>query len=157
MNYKLLLIDKTFPSSFTLSMHTMFVDNTTGKTYRFFNRFNLHVYYPWSPLHIRGLMCPQLICQLRYDINSPPPPEQIGSHIADDKVKCIFMNENFCILIRIPLKYVSRGPIDNKPALGKITACAEYATSHYMNKSLTISRTHIRGTRGRWVRVTGFI
>ena len=27
------------------------------------------------------------------------------------------MNEKFCISIRISLKYVPRGPIDNKPAL----------------------------------------
>ena len=29
----------------------------------------------------------------------------------------IFMNENFCILIRMSLEFVSKGPIDKKPAL----------------------------------------
>ena len=32
------------------------------------------------------------------------------------------MNENFCILIRISLKFVAKGPIDNKPALVQVMA-----------------------------------
>ena len=32
------------------------------------------------------------------------------------------MNENFCILIRISLEFVSKGPIDNKPALVQVMA-----------------------------------
>ena len=41
---------------------------------------------------------------------------------ADDIFKCIFMNEKFCILIQIPLKFVPKGPINNKPALVQIMA-----------------------------------
>ena len=40
-----------------------------------------------------------------------------GNHFADKTFRCIFMNENFCILIKISLKFVPYGPIDNKPAL----------------------------------------
>ena len=36
---------------------------------------------------------------------------------ADDIVRCIFMNEKFCILIIISLKFVPKGPIDNNPTL----------------------------------------
>ena len=32
------------------------------------------------------------------------------------------MNENFCILIRISLKFIHKGPIDNKPALVQVMA-----------------------------------
>ena len=39
------------------------------------------------------------------------------SHFADDIFRWIFVNEKFCILIEIPLKFVPKGPIDNKPAL----------------------------------------
>ena len=42
--------------------------------------------------------------------------------IADDILKCIFLNENFCISIQIPLKNVSNGPIYNMPALVQIMA-----------------------------------
>ena len=36
---------------------------------------------------------------------------------ADDIFRNIFMSEKFCILIRILLKFVPEGPIDNNPAL----------------------------------------
>ena len=42
---------------------------------------------------------------------------QIGRHFTDDTFKYIFMNEKFCILIKISLKCVPNGSIDNNPAL----------------------------------------
>ena len=45
------------------------------------------------------------------------PPGQNYRHFADDIFRCIFVNENFCILIEISLKCVTDGPIDNNPAL----------------------------------------
>ena len=51
-------------------------------------------------------------------INNSSPPGQNGHHFADDIFRCIFVNEKFCILIRISLKFVSKGLIDNNPALG---------------------------------------
>ena len=45
------------------------------------------------------------------------PPGQNGRLFPDDIFKCIFMNEKFCILIRISLKIVPKGPINNIPAL----------------------------------------
>ena len=45
------------------------------------------------------------------------PPGQNGRHFTDDISRCIFVNEKFCILIEISLKFVSKGPIDNNPAL----------------------------------------
>ena len=36
---------------------------------------------------------------------------------ADDIFRCIFVNEKFCILIKILPKFVPKGPIDNNPAL----------------------------------------
>ena len=50
------------------------------------------------------------------------PPGQNGHHFADDIFKCIFVNEKFCILIEISLKFVPKGLIDNNPALVQITA-----------------------------------
>ena len=50
------------------------------------------------------------------------PPGQNGRYSADDIFRCIFVNENFCILIKISLKYVPKGPIDNNPASVKIMA-----------------------------------
>ena len=49
-------------------------------------------------------------------VNSSPPGQN-GRHFADDVFGCIFVNEEFCILIKISLKFVPKGPINNKPAL----------------------------------------
>ena len=45
------------------------------------------------------------------------PPGQNGRHFAEDNFKCIIVNENVCILIKISLKLIPKGPIDNNPAL----------------------------------------
>ena len=50
------------------------------------------------------------------------PHGQNGHHFADDIFKCISMNEVFCILIRISLKFVPKGVIGNKPALVLVMA-----------------------------------
>ena len=42
---------------------------------------------------------------------------QNGRHFADDVFKCNFFNENVWIPIKISLKFVSKGPINNIPAL----------------------------------------
>ena len=54
-------------------------------------------------------------------INSSPAGQN-GRHFADDIFRCIFLNENICILIKISLKFVPKGPIDNNPALVEIMA-----------------------------------
>ena len=47
-------------------------------------------------------------------------PRQHGRHFADDIFKRIFLNENVRILIKISLKFVPKGPINNNPALVQI-------------------------------------
>ena len=42
--------------------------------------------------------------------------------LSDDSFRCIFLNENDRIPIRISLKYVSKSPIDSKPALVHVMA-----------------------------------
>ena len=42
--------------------------------------------------------------------------------LADDISKCIFFNENDRIPIQVSLKFVHKGPTDNKPALVKVMA-----------------------------------
>ena len=42
---------------------------------------------------------------------------QNGRHFADSIFKCIFLNENMKILIKMSLKFISMGPINNIPAL----------------------------------------
>ena len=44
-------------------------------------------------------------------------PGQNGRHFADDLFRCILVNEMFCILIKVSLKFVSKGLISDNPAL----------------------------------------
>ena len=44
-------------------------------------------------------------------------PRQDGRHFPDDIFKCIFFNENVEISIKISLKFVPKGSINNIPAL----------------------------------------
>ena len=49
-------------------------------------------------------------------------PRQDGRQFPDHFIKCIFLNENVWISIRISLKFVPRGPINNIPSLVQIMA-----------------------------------
>ena len=49
-------------------------------------------------------------------VNSSPPVQN-GRHFADDIFICISVKEKYCVLIKISLQFVPKGPIDNKPAL----------------------------------------
>ena len=49
-------------------------------------------------------------------------PRQNDYHFADDIFRCIFMNERICILIKISLKFVLKGPINSIPALVQVMA-----------------------------------
>ena len=42
--------------------------------------------------------------------------------LADDIFKCIILNENVRISIKISFKFVPKGPIDNKSALVQVMA-----------------------------------
>ena len=50
------------------------------------------------------------------------PLDKMAAIVADDNFKCMFVNENNKIPIRISLKFVPRSPIDSKPALVRVMA-----------------------------------
>ena len=41
-----------------------------------------------------------------------------GRHFADDVFMCLLVNDNFCISIKISLKFVPEGLIESDPAFG---------------------------------------
>ena len=51
-------------------------------------------------------------CHLTLLLFISSPPGQNGPHFADDNFKCIIVNENVCISIKISLMFVPKGPID---------------------------------------------
>ena len=60
-------------------------------------------------------------------------PRHNGRHFEDDIFKCIFLNEK-TIPIKMSLKCVPMGAINNIPALVQITNQANQATSHHLNQ-----------------------
>ena len=78
-------------------------------------------------------------------------PWQNGRHFADDILKCIFLNENVWIPIKISLKFVPKGPINNIPALVEIMAWRRPGDKP-LSEPVTVGLpTHICVTRPQWV------
>ena len=79
-------------------------------------------------------------------------PRQHGCHFADDTFKRIFLNENVIISIKISLKLVPKGPINNIPALVQIMAWRRPGDKP-LSEAMTVSLlTHINVTRPQWVK-----
>ena len=78
-------------------------------------------------------------------------PIQNGRHFADDTFKCIFLNENAWISIKISLKFVSIGPIKNIPALVQIMAWRRPGDKPLSEAMMANLPTHICVSRPEWV------
>ena len=70
---------------------------------------------------------------------------------ADDVFKCIFLNENVWIPIKISLKFVPKGTINNIPALVQIMAWRRSGDKPLSEPMLVSFPTHICVTRPQWV------
>ena len=81
-------------------------------------------------------------------------PRQNGCHFHDDIFKCIFMNENVWISIKISLKFVPKGPHYNIPLLVQIMAWCRPGDKPLSEAVMANLPTHICVTRPQWV--TGF-
>ena len=78
-------------------------------------------------------------------------PRQNGRRFADDTFKRIFLNENVRISIKVSLKFVPNGPINNIPALVQIMACRRPGDKPLSELMMASLRTHICVTRLQWV------
>ena len=92
---------------------------------------NKHYMYIWNTF-THHFICPDLVkgesvslgeiykyvieFSVQWELNSYPL-DKMAAIWADDKLKCIFLNEKFCILFRISLKSAPKGLIDNRRAL----------------------------------------
>ena len=59
-------------------------------------------------------------CKTGWVMLNSSHPGQNGHHFTDNIFRCIFVNEKFCISIKISLKFVPKGPIDNNAALAPV-------------------------------------
>ena len=84
-------------------------------------------------------------------------PRQNGRLFADDTFKRIFLNENIRISIKIPLKFVPQGLINNIPSLVLIMAWRRLGDKPLSEPMMVRSLTHICVTRPQWVNDKTFI
>ena len=52
-----------------------------------------------------------------FELIPTPTPGENGHHFAEYIFRCFFVNQKFCILIWISLKFVPKDPIANNPTL----------------------------------------
>ena len=102
-----------FLSAIKLSSHQwlIFGQLITRMKYSIFS--SLKTIVQWSPL---SALCGQ------HRINSYLAGKKMAAILADDTLKCIFLNKNDRIPFRISLKFVPMSPVDNKPALVQVMA-----------------------------------
>ena len=78
-------------------------------------------------------------------------PRQNGRCFADNTFKCTFLQENVRISIKISLKFVPQGPINNNPALVQITALRRSGDKPLSEPMMVSLLTHICVIRPQWV------
>ena len=79
-------------------------------------------------------------------------PSQNGRHFADDIFNSIFLNENVWTPIKISLKFVPKGLINNIPALVQIMAWRRPGDKPLSEPVAVNLPTHICVTRPQWVK-----
>ena len=78
---------------------------------------------------------------------------QIGHHFPEDIFKCIFLNENVWIMIKISLNVVPKGPINNISALVQIIAWRRPGDKPWSEPMMVSLLTHICVIRPEWVNI----
>ena len=110
---------------------------------------NLQCHQWWQIGHqdISWFQCAASMC-----CNNSLWPRENGRHFADDIFKCIFLNENVWIPIKISLKFVPKGPINNIPALVRIMAWRRPGDKPLSEPMMVSLLTHICVTQPQWVK-----
>ena len=83
-------------------------------------------------------------------------PRRNGRQFPDDNFKCIFLNQNIQISIKVSLKFVLMGPINNFPALVQMMAWRLVGAKPLSEPMMVILLTYICGTRPQWFKHTTF-
>ena len=105
--------------------------------------------YPFSNFNVAEVW--QWINNFIPNFNSLRPRQNV-CHFADDLFKCIFLNENVRIAIKISLKFVPKGPINNISALLQIMAWRRPGDKPLSEAMVFRLLTHICITWPQWVK-----
>ena len=79
-------------------------------------------------------------------------PRQNGRHFTDDIFKCIFLNENVWIPIKISLKFVPKGPINNISSLVQKMVWRRPGAKPLSEPKMVSLLRHIWVTQPQWVK-----
>ena len=79
--------------------------------------------------------------------------ESNGRHFTDDNFKCIFLNGNAWIPIKISLKFVPKSPINNISVLVQIMAWCRPGDKPLSELIMVSLPTHIYVTRPQWINI----
>ena len=101
-----------------------------------------HSYRLWT--------CRTWITELKIYCLNTLRPRQNGRHFPDDIFKCIFLNENGRISIKMSLKIVPKGPINYIPALVQIMAWRRPGDKPLSEPMLVSLLMHVCVTRPQW-------
>ena len=111
------------------------------------------------PCYKRAKLMASLIVFCRYiavyqdrDTVNTLRPRQNGCHFPDDIFKWIFLNENVWISIKISLKFVPTGPINNIPTLVQIMAWRRPGDKPLSEPMMVDLLTRICVARPQWVK-----
>ena len=101
------------------------------------------------------LICLLLQFQTEYQYFNWLRPRQNGRHFTDDFFKCIFLNENIQFLIKISLKFVPKGLINNILALVQIMVWHRPGDKPLSEPMIFSLPTHKCFARPQWVNPSG--
>ena len=100
------------------------------------------------------ICCPSSFADYHSDLSiNTLRPRQNGRHFADDIFKCIFLNENAGISLKISLKFVPKIWINNIQALVQIMAWRRPGDKPLSEPMMDNLLTHIWVTRPQWVKL----
>ena len=91
------------------------------------------------------------LISIQLDMINTLRPRQNGRHFPDDIFKCISLNENVWISIKMSLNFVPMGPINNIPTLVQIMAWRRPGDKPLSEPTIVCLPTHICAIRPRWV------
>ena len=132
-----------------LSTSTSWYTSVLNMSWFVDNFYVLHFYY-WGYIDRLGLDQVFVSCwETPREIHTLRP-RQNGRHFADDIFKCVFLNENVWIPIKISLKFVPKGQINKMPALVQIMAWRRPGDKPLSEPMMIRLPTHICVTRPQW-------
>ena len=99
-------------------------------------------YVEWDPEWYHSIPCIDTLRRRKH-----------GYHFTYNTFKLIFLNENVIISIKISLKFVPKGPINNIPALVQIMAWHRPGHKPLSEAMMVSLLTHICVTRPQWVNI----